>query len=143
MIEKVEIFAMPTWSQQVIVATSGANQLPWCIFDEDNDDANTTSVNALQQCPGARYTQFCGNGLNVKPLCVIHPKPAEAMYRSSTGFAYGESKGPRWVDMAYTTTPHYGLKMALDNAYSGYAANATVGALNIVAKIHYAFKEQI
>jgi len=97
----------------------------------------------LQQCPGARYTQLVNSDLHAKPLAVIHPKPAVAMYRSSTSFAYGEPKGKQWVDMANTTTPHYGFKMALDNAYSGYQTGFTFGALNIVAKIHYAFREQI
>lgn len=142
-IEKVELLAMPTFSQGGVVTGSSSNQLYWHIYAEDNDDNAATSVNQLQQYPGCKYTQFTNSGVHPQTLAVLHPKPAMAMYRSATGFSYGEPKGRQWIDMANTTTPHYGFKMALDNSYAGYGANTTVGCLNIVARIHFAFREPI
>lgn len=143
-IEKVEIFAMPTFSNNGIVAGSSAAQLPWIVYAEDNDDNNAASCTALQQYAGAKYTQLVTlDSLNPKPLCVLHPKPSTAMYRSSTGFAYGRPKGNVWIDAQYSTTPHYGMKWALDDSYAGYNASTTIGVVNVVAKIHYAFRGAI
>lgn len=142
-IEKVEFFILPTYSTQTVSVGTPANQLPWFVYVEDNDDAAATTVNALQQYPEAKYTQLINQQLHPKPLCVLHPKPALAIYRSATGFSYGEPKGTQWVDMANTTTPHYGFKIALDDAYSGYTTLTNFAQLNVIAKIHYAFREQI
>ena len=122
---------------------TSAAQLPWIVYSEDNDDAADTPCRNLQQYAGAKYTQLTNIGQHPAPLCVLHPKPAMAAYKSSTSFAYSRPSGRTWIDVANSTTPHYGFKCALDNSYSGYNTNATYGVVNFVAKIHYAFRGQV
>ena len=139
-LEKVELFALPTFCTNDIATGTKAAQLPWIVYAEDNDDAADTPCRNLQQVAGAKYTQLTAIGQQPKPLCVLHPKPAMAAYRSATSFAYSRPSGRTWIDCANSTTPHYGFKCALDNSYSGYNTNATYAVVNFVAKIHYAFR---
>lgn len=139
-IEKVELFALPTFCSNDIATGTSAAQLPWIVYAEDNDDAADTPCRNLQQVAGAKYTQLTSIGQQPKPLCVLHPKPAMAAYRSATSFAYSRPSGRTWIDCANSTTPHYGFKCALDNSYSGYNTNSTYAVVNFVAKIHYAFR---
>lgn len=142
MIEKVELMCLPTYNSHGIVSGSNVSQLPWIAYAEDNDDANSTSLNALQQYSGVKYTQLTSskNDQNAKPLCVLHPKPAMTVQRSTSTSAYSRPTKPIWIDSTNNGTPHYGFKMALDEPYSGFSTNTTITSINFIAKIYYAFR---
>lgn len=142
MIEKVELMCLPTYNSHGIVSGTNVSQLPWIAFAEDNDDANSTSLNALQQFAGVKYTQLTSSkeDQTARPLCVLHPKPQMTVFRSTSTSAYSRPTKPIWIDCANNGTPHYGFKMALDEPYSGYAINTTITSINFIAKIYYAFR---
>ena len=51
-IEKVELFALPTFCTNDIATGTSAAQLPWIVYAEDNDDAADTPCRNLQQVAG-------------------------------------------------------------------------------------------
>lgn len=143
-IEKVELSIIPTFTNQ-----GGMNNrdidLQNHVYATDNDDSGSATANQLQQYAKCKYTQLTEilkDGAP-RPLAVWKPRPAVAMYQTGATFAYGAmdmSNKPTWVDVAYPTVPHYAFKMAIDNNGGTATANATTAYLNVVAKIHYAFK---
>lgn len=135
-IDKVEVMLIPTYTNADISSTA-SRFLPNIVHCTDDDDAASGSRLFLQQYGNAKYTQLLEG---MKPLRVFRPKPALAVYQTGATFAYGEvSRGPKWIDVAYPTVPHYSLKMALDNAGTG-ATSATIAYLDVVVKYHYRFK---
>lgn len=145
-IEKVELTFIPTFTNQSIAARSRDYDLQNHVYCIDNDDAGSATALQIQQYANCKYTQLCESAKDGKPrpLAVFKPKPAIAVYQTGATFAYGALEGMNnkkmWIDVAYPTAPHYAFKMAMDN-YGGTAtANATQAYVNVVAKIHYAFK---
>lgn len=145
-IEKVELSLIPTFTNQSIAAGSRDYDLQQHVFAIDNDDASAATATQLQQYASCKYTQLCESSKNgqPRPLITFKPRPAVAIYQTGATFAYGALEGMNkkkmWLDVAYPTVPHYAFKMAMDN-YGGTAtANATQAYVNVVAKIHYAFR---
>lgn len=139
-IDKVELFIIPSYS--TLTMNSAANfQLPNMVHVTDDDDSTAGSKLVLQEYGNARYTQLLNGTSDPKPLRVFRPKPAMAVYQTGATFAYGELiKGPKWIDVAYPTVPHYSFKMALDNANVSGTANQTVAYLDVMVKYHFRFK---
>lgn len=143
-IEKVELSIIPTFTNQ-----GGMNNrdidLQNHVYAIDNDDAGVATASQLQQYANCKYTQLTEvlkNGAP-RPLAVFKPRPAIAIYQTGATFAYGAldmSKKPVWIDVAYPTVPHYSFKMAMDNNGGVATSNLTSAYLNVVAKIHYAFR---
>lgn len=139
-IDKVELFLIPTYTN---AGVSGTVQLqaPTIVHALDDDDSAAASKLILQQYGNARYTQLVNNVGDPQPIRVFRPKPAIAAYQTGATFAYGElTRGPKWIDVAYPTVPHYSFKAALDYANATGDANTRVCYIDIVAKYHYRFK---
>lgn len=137
MIEKIEIMGYASWAGNSVTAATQAGQLPYIIHAFDNDDAFTTSASAIMQKTGAKYDQMANMG-NGTRLATIRPSQAIQMYNTTTTTGYAPRRG--FIDMASPNVPHYGFKMALDNANTGYATNQNIGTLNLVFKYHVKLK---
>lgn len=141
-IERVEVSILPSYSNAGM-SSNGLVMLPSIIHAVDDDD-NTSATNLqLQQYGNAKYTQLLNNAANgtMVPLRVFRPKPAIAAYQTGATFAYGEmTRGPKWIDVAYPTVPHYGFKAALDPSTATGTPSSVMAYLDVVVKYHYRFK---
>lgn len=135
-IDKVEVMLIPTYTNADIASTT-SRYLPTIVHCTDDDDAASASRLYLQQYGNAKYTQLLGGATALR---TFRPKPAIAAYQTGATFAYGElTRGPKWIDVAYPTVPHYSFKAALDSAGTG-ATSATIAYIDVVVKYHYRFK---
>lgn len=140
-IEKVEVSLLPSYSMAGMSA-NGLLMLPSIIHATDDDDSSSATNLALQQYGNAKYTQLLQNNQgDVVPLRVFRPKPAIAAYQTGATFAYGElTKGPKWIDVAYPTVPHYSFKAAIDPSGATGTANSIMAYIDVVVKYHFKFK---
>lgn len=140
-IEKVELMLIPTYSNASLNSTA-TTVLPTIVHATDDDDSTTATNLQLQQYGNAQYTQLLPNATGQPlPLRVFRPKPAIAAYQTGATFAYGELiKGPKWIDVAYPTVPHYSFKAALDPNGVASSPNTVICYIDIVCKYHYKFK---
>lgn len=139
-IDKVELMLVPTYSGHSINGNV-FSQLPTLVHAIDDDDSAAASKTDLQQYGNCGYTQLLNGTYDVKPLRVFRPKPAMAVFQQGATFAYGEiARGPKWIDVAYPTVPHYSFKAALDNANVSGTANTVICYVDVVAKMHFRFK---
>jgi hypothetical protein len=74
----------------------------------DYDDANTISESQALQYQTLQVTAL------YQPFYrVLHPRSADIVYNGNVTVAYGQNRGPQWIDVASPDVPHYGLKLAL------------------------------
>lgn len=140
-IEKVEVNFFPSYSNAGM-SSNGLLMLPSIVHAVDDDDSTAATNLQLQQYGTAKYTQLLNNSQGVvSPLRVFRPKPALAVYQTGVTFAYGEmTRGPKWIDVAYPTVPHYGFKAALDPSTATGTANSVMAYIDVVVKYHFKFK---
>lgn len=56
----------------------------------------------------------------------FHPTVSFQLYRTSTTTAYAPAKSDQWLDLTYTDTPYYGLKVGIDASPIGAVQAATL-----------------
>lgn len=140
-IDKVEVSLIPTFSNAGI-GSNALTMLQTIIHATDDDDSTASGALVLQQYANAKYTQLLpdANG-NRGPLRVFRPKPAIAAYQTGVTFAYGElTRGPKWIDVAYPTVPHYSFKAAIDSNTATGTSASVICYLDLVVRYHYKFK---
>lgn len=144
-IRYVEVMVLCDFSANNVVAgTTSMSRLPFVVHAIDYDDSTSTPWNALVQYEGAKYTQFCYNGPEPKPLRIFRPRSRTPIaLSSSTSTIAMQTPAQAWIDTSGTgpDTPHYGFKMALDNSNLTSTMTSTqVAQLNIIVKYHLEFK---
>lgn len=140
-IDKVEVMFIPTYSQQGISSAPQGN-IPIIVHALDDDDSNAATKTDLQQYANCKYTQLLYGNNDPKPIRTFRPKPAVPVYQTGATFAYGQqTKGPKWVDVAYPAVPHYSMKGALDVAsVASTVFNTVIARIDVVCKMHFRFK---
>lgn len=139
-LDKVDVMLIPTFTNTGM-STNPSIQLPTILHCTDDDDSATASKTDIQQYANCKYTQLLQNFQDPKPVRSWRPKPATALYQTGASFAYGELvKGPKWIDVAYPTVPHYSFKAALDQANATGTANTVMTYIDVVVKLHFKFK---
>jgi len=136
-IDKVDVMVLPTYGFGDITTGSAAAQLPWIVHSVDTTDYATATSDALMQHQDAKWTQLMMNGPTPRYLRSI--KPCVPMTVTGSGTA-NEIKPSPWLNTDNINTQHFGLKLALDDSYNGYATNVTVAALNLIFRYHLSFR---
>jgi len=101
-------------AQNVNAATSyinNVNTYPKLWYVSDSDDSSAPgSINAMKEIQGVKCRVLNPR----KPVTIIlRPGILTPAYKAGATWGYSLSKG-RWVDMANTDVPHYGLKYAIE-----------------------------
>jgi len=108
----------------------GPGEFPGNIYSViDYDDANTIGVFESYQYESLQVT-----GLDQAFVRTFTPKVAEIVYNGNLTVAYGQPRGPRWIDVASPSVPHYGLKLAI-TTITGAPANITLGQLVVTVTL--------
>lgn len=95
-----------------------------------NPAASESGIQELQQRAGYKVKRIVGN----KPLTIsFKPRYAQSAYVSgvSTGYTQGNPKS--WIDLSYSTLPHYGLI----GVFEAYTPNATSAILAMRVETKY------
>jgi hypothetical protein len=127
------------FSNNTSTTASATTECPTLQICTDNDDASTpTSSNELLQRPECKIHQF-GSTSKYGNQFLITCKPviSLAAYRASAFSAYATAKPGQWVNCAYPTTEHYGLKFWFD---SPSATNVDIGYMQIYCDYYLSFK---
>ena len=138
-IEKVEVsvHSNQTTSNLDVYAAAAAGTgayavgLPMLGWAVDNDDSGATTLQELQQYSNYQLAQ-CGKPIHTS----LVPLVATTLFSSPLS-AYGRTQ-KQDVDCTYPNTPHYGLKMAIDDMWSPLTFTTTL--LSFSFKIHYLMK---
>lgn len=97
---------------------------PLLLYAPDYNDLGDASISALLQYPQVRTHSFELNGYS--PLIFkMSPKPLATIGGSGVLSGYSEMKTAPQLRTSEFTTPHYGVKFALQN--NGASVNAVVG----------------
>lgn len=87
--------------------------MPNLYYVSDYDDSGDCDINAMLQYPQCQVHNFYRNGY--EPFQVsLSPKPLRDVAGSGVSTTYGPMSVAPWLRTADLTTPHYGLKLALD-----------------------------
>lgn len=95
---------------------TAANQvfMPDIFYISDYDDTGFATVTDLLQYPQARRHNFSTNGYS--PLILkLSPKPLVDVAGAGVSTTYGPMQVAPWLRTADMSTPHYGLKFAIDS----------------------------
>ncbi len=141
-IDKVDVMLVPTYTNSNLSAAVVTAQLPTIVHCIDDDDSAAATKTDIQQYANCKYTQLLTGFTDPKPIRSFRPKPAIAVFQQGATFAYGSvTPGPKWIDVAYPTVPHYSVKGALDNAnVASSQPNTTMAYVDVVCKLHLKFK---
>lgn len=116
-------------------STSGTNALPLISYSFDGDDATIPS--SLDEVQKKQYChQKILNG-NYMFSVYLKPRILKEVYNSALTTGYNSAKAT-WLDSAVPDTPHYGLKMWLNNWGSG---NTKFQQLTITPTYYLALKD--
>lgn len=137
MIDKIEIRAFASWSNNSVTGGTSVGQLPYIVHAFDNDDALSTTATNLMQKTGAKMEQFVNTGGGIL-LRTIRPSQAIQMYNTSTTTGYAPRRG--YVDMGSPSVPHYAYKLALDNSSMVYNTNGVLGTIDFQFKYYLKLK---
>lgn len=107
-INAIKLKIIPLSSQ---ASVNGQGLLPTMVYHTDYDDAETPTSDAdVRVKQGAKEVRLD------KPVSIFfRPKIADAILGASAGTAYSVPKKAPYINMAYNTVPHYGLKMYFRN----------------------------
>jgi len=117
--------------------TNGNTAMPVITYVPDFDDsAIPANASVISQYQRAKTWTFRGDG---KPLKIsLKPRVQVPVYQSGMTSAYSAGAAGTKVDLAYSAVPHYGLKLWLENCYSG--TTPVVGQTNLTFKVKYHLK---
>lgn len=87
----------------------------WC---HDFNDSTPPSSSELMQRAGMREVYINGDDRPVSRWYKLNPATLMVGYESSVASSY-VPKWRQWIDMASSSTPHYGLKWWVGNLFSG------------------------
>lgn len=93
--------------------------MPYVDYCVDQDDDVVPTNNSLRQKMGVRQKGYSQMGQLTLPR--FKPLPAGIVVGNAGGSGYTVPP-PTWIDMAYTSVPHYGLKGIFRNVISGGAS---------------------
>jgi len=114
--------------------TNPTLSLPRVFFVEDHDDVAATNLNSLQQYDNLKTWQF-GIDSGVMKRVRIHPTPLEMVYYTAALTGYQKGSNKKWINTAYPTIPHYGVKILIDPIV--YTAGAIdLGYMSLTANYH-------
>lgn len=100
--------------------TSTIISLPTFVSVIDYDDANTTTFTQCLQYQTMKMTRG-----NQKHTRYFKPKIPGALFSGGTAISGHPMRG--WIDLAAPSVPHYGLKIAFDEAFNnGNSLNIAV-----------------
>lgn len=107
MIEEVQVCVIPRSNALAYNAATALNQVNpslYIVIDRDDNATLTTANDAAQYDNMLQINAV--TGANVK----LRPSIATALWSSGvfTGYSIG---GPKWIDIANTAVPHYGVKV--------------------------------
>lgn len=85
--------------------------LPQITYVPDYDDASIPTPAAVREKMGAKIKYF--NDKNFVTI-VLYPRPVSEIYNNGVTTAYAP-KNQQWIDCAYPSVEHYGLKGVLQN----------------------------
>lgn len=115
------------------------NFYPTLWYAPDHDDNNTRTIAQLKEYDRARHKVLRPNKeLNI----LLRPTTLQGVYNNSTIFGYACNFRKGWLDMAYPSMPHFGLKFAIDfEGLTTAAANAnTAFQFKINCKYYFSCK---
>lgn len=98
-------------------ATANKGIYPRIVWTHDFNDSTPISRNLIYQRSNMREFYFGDNAQRTK-WYTLKPAALAQMYESSTTTAY-QPKWLQWLDTNDNTAPHYGIKFAYDNLYTG------------------------
>lgn len=87
-----------------------------------NYDGNVTNATGITERKGSRSITFTPER-NVFTF-TVYPKTISPVYLSSVASGYTINKS-RWIDLDYSTVPHYGVLLYIDNVPPGTIVNQT------------------
>lgn len=106
------------------------NIVPSVVWIQDYDDANTLTAVEINAKMGVKRRALNNGSFHA---ISVKPKIAAAAYNGlSTG--YTVPKGETWVNTAYPSVPHYGIKGYIENMYLG---GITGGAACVTIDLTY------
>lgn len=135
-IDKIDITIDTLLNINVLSSTSGGGAMPTVYYIADDDDGNTptTAVSVLSH-ERVRKHAF-GSDTKRSHTFSITPKFASSVY---AGAFAGYSPKTGWVDSAYTTIEHYGLKMWFTDVYCP-GVSGVVSGFKFTVKYHMSFR---
>lgn len=114
------------------------NFYPTLWYAPDHDDNNTRTIAQLKEYDRARHKTLRPNKeINI----LLRPSTLQGVYNNSTIFGYACNFKKPWLDMAYPSMPHFGLKFAID--FEGLTTAATTAQafqFKINAKYYFSCK---
>lgn len=100
-----------------------SSTLPQLTFIQEDDDAGIPALNDVREKMGAKIRYFTNKNMI---QITIYPKPTSEVFNTSlAGSGYSPGK-QMWIDAAYPSVEHYGLKGVIQNVNLPTTAN-TIG----------------
>lgn len=111
------------------------NFYPTLWYAPDHDDNNTNTIAQLKEYERARHKVLRPNKeINI----MLRPTTLSGTYNNSTIFGYQANYRKNWLDAAYPSIPHFGLKFAID--FEGLTlAGSGAGAFQFKINAKYYF----
>lgn len=128
------------FSNNTSSVNSPATGLPTILVAKDHDDVGAVTAGGLMQYEGVRTWQAGNpNQRSNKFTIRVKPRPAALMFNGVSS-GYAQAGNNQWLDSAYPDIPHYGVKIAMNNATPVPAATTIIGYIQFVARYTLEFK---
>lgn len=135
-IHGVKLKFIPQWN---MIDIAGQTVKPVIKLVHDYDDANINGSNTVGSIWARQGKTIPLNG---KPFSVyLKPKVANALYNGALVSGYSTLRAP-YINMSYTSVPHYALKFAVKDWYTTTNSNQNI-RMRIEPTYYVTFREQI
>jgi len=105
------------------------SSMPWIEYVQDTDDAAMPSIANIREKMGVRNKGF--NQQGILRLTQKRLRVAASVYSGGVTSAYIQPAKSVWVDMAYPSVPHYGIKGVIRSLYLDGSNNSNQMSLDV------------
>lgn len=94
-------------------STGSLYSMPQLYHITDHDDSSPATPAQIRERMGVKYTTFKNASSYIGIRC--NPVPAATLFNSAVSSGYEVPKVSPWINTAYPSVPHYGIKGILTN----------------------------